>query len=124
MTNLNQQILTMIQNSSGHLTAEEAFMLAKKKKINVSMASVYRILARLSEDGYIRKISIADKPDVFDKTLFEHEHVQCSVCGKISDTHINDFKKILIEQTGVDVDSYELCINYVCDDCKKKGNKK
>ena len=124
MTNLNQQILTMIQNSSGHLTAEEAFMLAKKKKIDVSMASIYRILSKLAENGYIRKIRIAGKPDVFDKTLSEHEHIQCSVCGKITDTHINDFKKILIEQTGVNIDSYDLNINYVCDDCKKKGNKK
>lgn len=122
MTNLNQQILTMIQNSEGHLTAEEAFMLAKKKKINVSMASIYRILGKLADDGYIRKIKIADNPDIFDKSLFEHEHLRCSKCGKIMDAHINNFKKILIKQTGVDIDSYELCINYVCDDCKKKGD--
>lgn len=124
MTNLNQSILDMIRNSEGHLTAEEAFLLAKKKKIDVSMASIYRILGKLADDGLISRFSVAGKPDVFDKTLDEHEHLVCSKCGKVTDIHISDLKKKLVRETGVEINGYELSINYICDDCKKKEESK
>ena len=120
MTNLNQNILQMIRNSEGHLTAEEAFLLAKKKKIDVSIASIYRILAKLADDGLISRFSVAGKPDVFDKTLEKHEHLVCSKCGRVTDIHISDLKKKLVKETGVEIDDYELTINYVCSRCKKK----
>lgn len=120
MTNLNQNILEMIRNSEGHLTAEEAFLLAKKKKIDVSIASIYRILAKLADDGLISRFSVAGKPDVFDKTLEEHEHLVCSKCGRVTDIHISDLKKKLVKETGVEISDYELTINYICEDCKRK----
>lgn len=120
MTNLNQSILEMVRNSEGHLTAEEAFLLAKKKKIDVSMASIYRILGKLADDGLIRRFSVSGGADVFDKTLDEHEHLICSKCGKVKDIHIKDLKKKLIKEVGVEISDYELSINYICDDCKKK----
>lgn len=121
MTKLNQELLEMIRNSDGHLTAEQAFLMAKEKNIKVSMASVYRILTKLNEEGYISKFTNQDKVDVFDKTTEDHEHLVCTKCGKVSDLHIKDFKKILIDECGVkNFDSYNLCINYICDECKKK----
>ena len=124
MTNLNQNILQMIRNSEGHLTAEEAFLLAKKKKIDVSIASIYRILAKLADDGLISRFSVAGKPDVFDKTLDEHEHLICSKCGRVKDIHIKDLKKKLVKEVGVEISDYELSINYICDDCKKKEGRR
>ena len=69
-------------------------------------------------------ISVSGKLDVFDKTLVDHEHLVCSKCGKIMDIHIKDLKKKLAKETGVEIDNYELIINYVCDDCKKKEKRK
>ena len=125
MTKLNQAILDMIINSEGHLTAEEAFLLAKKKQVNVSMASIYRILSKLAEEGYIKKISIPGGADIFDKTLENHEHLVCKVCGKVKDIHIDNLNKLLTKETGLkEIDNYSLCIDYVCEDCKKKGKNK
>lgn len=123
MTNLNQNILNMIRNSEGHLTAEEAFLLAKKNKINISMASIYRILGKLADEGLIKRFSVPGKPDVFDKTLDEHEHLVCSKCGKVNDIYIKDLKNKLIKETGVEIDNFELTINYICDECRKKKGK-
>ena len=53
MTDLNRQILDMIQNSDGHLSASEAFDLARSQGIDVSLSSMYRILNSLYEKGYI-----------------------------------------------------------------------
>lgn len=122
MTELNQKILTLLQESEGHLTAEEVFLLAKQNKIDVSMASVYRILGKLAEEDFIRRISIAGKPDIFDKTLNEHEHLICKKCGKVSDLHIKDLKEIIIDKTGIEIDDYDLSLSYICDECRNKIN--
>ena len=110
----------MIRDSEGHLTAEQAFLLAKKKKINVSIASIYRILGKLADDGYIKRICVAGAPDIFDKTLSDHEHMICSRCGKVSDIHIADFKKMLEKKIGIEISEYDLSIKYVCKECRSK----
>lgn len=119
MTKLNQQILDMVKEHHGHLTAQEAFILAKSKNIDVSVASVYRILANLADEGYINRISIPSKADVFDRSCVQHGHMICDKCGKIVDVEFTNLKEILTKQTGVEVNTYDLCIHYVCDSCKK-----
>ena len=120
MTKLKQDILNLIQTSKGHVSAEEIFFMAKEVNISISMASTYRILGELADKGLIRRIKVTGEKDIFDKTLIDHGHMVCIKCGKISDVNIPNFKKIIIKETGIkDFDSYDLCINYICDDCKK-----
>ena len=42
----------------------------------------------------------------------------CQKCGKISDIKLPQIEEILKSQNGVDILSYNLVINYICDDCK------
>ncbi len=119
MTALNTTILDMVRASEGHLTAEQAFFMAKQQGVHVSISSIYRILSKLSEKGHIRRIPFGDRPDVFDKTLESHGHMICEKCGKISDIGVFDLIEKLEEQTGADISSCDLCVRYICDDCQK-----
>ena len=121
MTELNEKVLTMLKESEGHLTAEEAFILAKRKKINVSYASIYRILGNLANDGKIQRLLIPGHPDVFDKTTYDHAHMVCENCGKVKDVDSKELKSVLSECIDEKFDSYNLTLNYICKDCKKKG---
>ena len=121
MTELNKKILTLLNESEGHLNAEEAFLLAKKQNIDVSLASVYRILGKLADDGLINRLSIPGRPDVFDKTISKHAHLVCKCCGKVKDVHIPSLDALLYKESKVEVDGYHLTIDYVCENCKKKN---
>jgi len=123
MTKLNESILKIVRESNGHLTAEEVFLLAKAKNVKVSVASTYRILNKLAQDNYIKRISNMGDKDIYDKFVNDHEHLVCSVCGCISDINIKDFKKRLEKELGVKIDSYDLSIKYVCEECGKKEKK-
>lgn len=120
MTDLNRQILDMIQNSDGHLSASEAFDLARNQGIDVSLSSMYRILNSLYEKGYISKFITEDKIEVYDKTLSEHGHMICEKCGKTVDINLNNFKKVLSKELKCDVTAYKLTISYICPSCKEK----
>lgn len=120
MTDLNRQILDMIQNSDGHLSASEAFDLARSQGIDVSLSSMYRILNNLYEKGYISKFITENKIEVYDKTLSEHGHMICEKCGKTADINLNNFKKVLSKELKCDVTAYKLTISYICPSCKEK----
>ena len=120
MTDLNRKILDMIQNSDGHLSASEAFDLARSQGIDVSLSSMYRILNSLSEKGYISKFITENKIEVYDKTLSEHGHMICEKCGKTADINLNNFKKVLSKELKCDVTAYKLTISYICPSCKEK----
>ena len=120
MTDLNRKILDMIQNSDGHLSASEAFDLARSQGIDVSLYSMYRILNSLYEKGYISKFITENKIEVYDKTLSEHGHMICEKCGKTADINLNNFKKVLSKELKCDVTAYKLTISYICPSCKEK----
>ncbi|MBQ0035665.1 MAG: transcriptional repressor [Firmicutes bacterium] len=124
MSKLSQQILEIVKDSDKHMTAEEIFLLAKKKKVDISLASVYRVLNSLSEEGCLRRISFSNKADVYDKSVSDHGHLVCSKCKETVDLEFKDLRKILLKQTGVDFDYYELTINYVCEKCKRLKEKR
>ena len=120
MTDLHRKILDMIQNSDGHLSASEAFDLARSQGIDVSLSSMYRILNSLYEKGYISKFITENKIEVYDKTLSEHGHMICEKCGKTADINLNNFKKVLSKELKCDVTAYKLTISYICPSCKEK----
>ena len=120
MTDLNRKILDMIQNSDGHLSASEAFDLARSQGIDVSLSSMYRILNSLYEKGYISKFITENKIEVYDKTLSEHGHMICEKCGKTADINLNNFKKVLSKELKCYVTAYKLTISYICPSCKEK----
>lgn len=122
MSKLEKEILNLLCGSTKHMNAEEIFLLAKDKKIKISLASTYRVLSSLVEKDLIKKIKIKGQVDVYDKTTIPHDHMICDKCGRISDITIKDFKKKLEKETGVSINDYDLTIHYICDKCKKKNN--
>ena len=120
---LKEQVLEELKNSSGHMSAEEMYLHCINNGIKVSVASVYRVLGKLAQEGQIRRIAVSGQPDIFDKTLLEHEHLICSCCGKVKDIKIKGLKDSLIKQIDDDIETYDLCIRYICPECQKKKNK-
>ncbi len=43
----------------------------------------------------------------------------CMCCGKLSDIQLEDLTELLQKQVGVSMLSYDLKINYLCEDCMK-----
>lgn len=119
---LDEQILEILNGSKGHMTAEDVYLYCANNKIKGSMASVYRVLSKLSDNGVIRKVSIPGHPDIFDKTPHEHEHLFCVKCGKVKDLKIDGLKESILKKVGNGFQSYDLCVKYVCEDCLKNSN--
>ncbi|MFG6370123.1 MAG: transcriptional repressor [Lachnospiraceae bacterium] len=121
MTKNAKQILEIINASREHLSAEQIFFDLKKTNKKVVLATVYNNLTSLYKQGLIRKISVEGFPDRYDN-IIRHDHLVCRNCGKLSDILLDDLTEKLQSQLGIHMLSYDLKINYICEECAKKQN--
>lgn len=121
MTKNQEIIFKTIESSGGHLTADQIYMQCRDKASKMSIATVYRNLGIMVDKNMVAKISISGQPEHYDHNTVKHEHIFCEHCGKMKDAHIEDLKAYLEDKVGIQLNSYDLCMRYVCQDCQKKG---
>lgn len=116
-------ILNYILNSHEHLTADTIYADLKKDNPELSLGTVYRNLTKLTEIGAIKKVSLPNQVDKFDKNLEPHAHFICDECGSITDINIPEVDKFLNKiSKGEDISirKYEITLNGTCKKCKSK----
>lgn len=120
-----EQILETLKNNCIHPTAEQVYALVKPEMPSISLATVYRNLNQLAENGVIGKIEGLDGTARFDYCREQHYHFICTKCNKVYDVPYNIAPEVadkVREQTGLKVDSYEVSLKGICPDCLKKSN--
>lgn len=119
MTKYAKLILELINQSAEHMTAEQLFLELKKTQPKVVLATVYNNLNSLCQESLIRKISIEDSPDRYDKVR-KHDHLVCKKCGALLDISFKDLTKNLEKQLGEGILSYDLKVFYLCPGCREE----
>ena len=118
MSKQKDALLEVIRNSEGHLSAEDLFMRCRAQNVDISIATIYRNLGILVNEGVVRKIAVPGESDRYDKTLSPHEHVVCERCKKMTDICMKDMKQVLEANIGSSISSYDLCVRYICPVCR------
>lgn len=118
MTKQQELIYRLVASSTMHPTAEEVYETAKGILPSIGLATVYRNLNRLSEEGRIRRISVNGSNDHFDKTLYPHEHALCRKCGSMRDVDVGPIYRQISEHLHTNDFTYELCIHDCCPKCR------
>lgn len=119
MTKYEKEIYHIITESIEHLTVEQIYMELKKKCPKVVLATVYNNVNKLWKAGRIRKISVENMPDRYDRVI-KHDHLVCQKCGRLADISLEDLTASLRGQMGEEFLFYDLKIFYICPNCRKK----
>ena len=120
-----EKILEYVLNSCEHPSVEDIYTSVRKTLPNISLGTVYRNLNKLSEMGKIRKISMPNDCDRFDKTLEDHFHIHCIKCDKVEDIDFsidNSIYKKIENDKLYKLISCNLVFDGICNDCIKEGN--
>lgn len=114
-----------VAHSSQHPTADAVYQEVRKKESNISLATVYRNLNQLADNGLIRRVTVPGEPEHFDHTMAYHEHMICTKCGRVVDIWP---EKPLYEQfeafSNMGVTGYDLILYGVCPACAQHNNLK
>lgn len=115
-----ESIKNFLMSRNDHPTADVVYHQLRIIYPNISLGTVYRNLALLTDLGEIQKLSCGDGVDRFDGHTKPHYHVICTKCHKVSDLDMNyaaeldeaashRFKGKILEHT---------CNFYgICEDC-------
>lgn len=123
VTKYGNKILEIVNSSHGHMTAEEIFYAMRQSYPTVVLATVYNNLNRLWQGDLVRKVSVEGMPDRYDR-IQRHDHLVCKGCGKLLDIDLGDLTAQLEKRAGISILSYDLKLNYLCEECQQKMKQK
>ena len=115
-----EEIIRVLRSTDTHPTAAWVYSRVKEAIPNISLGTVYRNLAALSESGEILSLSVGDGFEHFDGNPAPHAHLHCRRCGKIADAPMRgDPLADVAREHGFEPET-SVYIEYgVCEECKK-----
>jgi Fur family ferric uptake transcriptional regulator len=84
MTRQRRAVLEELARMRCHPTADEVYHRVRQRLPKISLATVYRNLQRLCEDGQAECIDFGGQMR-FDARTDHHCHVRCVGCGRVDD---------------------------------------
>ena len=124
MTAQRQLIIDLLGTSAEHLDAEGLYRLAHRQDEGVSLATVYRTLNTLEEAGLVQQHYLSydhDRKFYEPLDVGEHYHFTCRNCHKVIEFRselVDDMKKKLETELGIEVQHACLCFDGLCPDCR------
>jgi Fe2+ or Zn2+ uptake regulation protein len=126
MTPQRAAILEAVQGADGHLTAGEIFERVHARYPSIAYGTVYRTLHLFAERGLILEFPFGDEASRFDKRTDRHDHVRCTVCGKLVDVDVPEAlfaRQVASEQTGFAIVGHQTVFSGTCPACQRPGGR-
>ncbi len=121
-------ILTVLKkNCCRHLTAEEIYELFSEIDSKIGIATVYRNLKFLEDNGYIKRAYVSENLSACyelqkENDKHSHHHLICKSCGNVIDFEgdlLDAIEKIVNLTTGFDIYDHSLVFYGKCKNCKR-----
>ena len=115
-------ILSAIENSNNHISAEEIYAQVAAKYPNVNISTVYRTLELLKRLGLVTETDLGGGRVRYHPIgKGHHHHLVCRECGAIIDLDesvLSSVKDVLLREYGFIADLRHLAIFGRCVNCK------
>jgi len=117
----SRAVLDVLQASTRHPTALDVYEAVRRTRPRIGLATVYRILHQLTEQGLIKELG-GNECSRYDARTFRHDHAICTVCGVLLDIPVeigvsNESLQAAARAAGVELDSHEVRIYGRCSAC-------
>jgi len=113
----------LAENQGEHLSAEQIFMMVKRRMPNIGMATVYRTLELLAGVGVLHKTSFDEgrfRYEFREADRHRHHHLVCLGCGSIAEIEEDLLYQLEreVERKGFKVVDHSLVIYGKCVKCQ------
>jgi len=112
----------MVAERDSHFTAPELVLEAKRRRLGVGRATVFRALEVFEELGLVERLDLPSGEHAY--VVCEpahHHHVVCQRCGRgtdVEDCGIEDVARQIEAHTGYLVDSHRVELFGLCPECR------
>nr|WP_122012918.1 transcriptional repressor [Maliibacterium massiliense] len=116
-------LLEILRARTDHPTADMLYSAMRAQMPNVSLGTVYRNLAMLTQDGTIQKIVTEKSVDRFDHNPAPHYHFTCLQCGSVQDVDMAlhaDLDAEAASALGVEITGHATMFYGQCRACARR----
>ena len=104
-----------------HLSAEDVYRLLIAEKVDIGLATVYRVLTQFEQAGILARSQFDGGKAVFELNDGDHhDHLICTHCGKVvefSDADIEKRQHRVARDNGFTLESHAMVLYGVCSAC-------
>ena len=116
-------VLEVLRASQRHPTAFDVYESVRLTRPRIGLATVYRILHQLTEQGLIKELAYGGGCSRYDACTRRHDHAFCTECGALLDIPqdvqlSNKALQVAAHSTDFELGSYEVRIYGHCTTCQ------
>lgn len=121
-TQQREAIRRSLLHAGRPLSIHEVFELAKSDVAGLGIATVYRNLKALQEEGWIVPVNLPGQPSRWEVSReYHHHHFLCRTCDRLFTIHdcLGGLKRLLPE--GYTLEEHDILLRGQCDACAGNG---
>jgi Fe2+ or Zn2+ uptake regulation protein len=122
LTSQRRAVLEALNEAQGHPSAEDIYLIVKKKNPRVALGTVYQALSVLEEIGVIGSKHWAESPTRYDLNVEPHLDIRCAGCGEVSEipgVELGELEMNIRHNTPYEVTRTTMVIEGLCPICKE-----
>lgn len=124
-TEPRRQVARLVAEQPGHFSAADLVAAARKRRLGVGRATVFRTLDVLAELDLVERIDLPSGEHAYVACQpRHHHHVVCSTCGRsddIDDAGLRAVVREVARTTGYAIDEHRLELFGRCPGCQTAG---
>ena len=119
-------ILSAIEGSHDHISAEEIYAQVAAKYPHVNISTVYRTLELLKRLGMVYEINLGEgRIRYHSERKGHHHHLVCQNCGAVIDideSKLSSLRDALLRDYNFRAELRHVAVFGLCEDCRKKSS--
>jgi len=128
VTEPRRVVAQMVAERDSHFTANELVGEAKRARLGVGRATVFRALELFEQLGLVERLDLPNGEHAYVVCQpAHHHHVICTVCGRsaeVGDLGIGSIAAEVESQTGFTLDSHRIELYGLCSECRTADARK
>ena len=117
-TRQREAIRRAFEEAGRPIGPSECLRLASASVPRLGLATVYRNIRRLLDEGYLRVVELPGEPDRYETAdKHHHHHFHCRVCDGVFEVEICPGGFSAMTPAGFQLESHEVILYGTCSDC-------
>jgi len=122
LTGPRRALAGLVASREGHFTADDLLDIARRRRLGLGRATIFRALDVLAELGVIERLDMPTGEHAFVACQpAHHHHVICASCGRatwVQDHGLEQVAADIGRKTGYRIATHRLELFGVCPDCQ------
>jgi Fe2+ or Zn2+ uptake regulation protein len=121
LTSQRRAVLEALKEAQGHPSAEDIYLIVKRKNPRVALGTVYQALSVLEEIGVVGSKHWSESPTRYDLNVEPHLDIRCARCGKVSEipgVELGELEENIRDNTLYEVTRTTVVIEGLCPACR------